>query len=216
MSVRAIASGIGIVALAAGTANAGLMLGDEVVVDFESFNAGTVITNQIAGMNVSVNNPNGPDTAMIFDSSDWTGGDPDLQTPGYHPTNTQSLGKILIISEDNDSNDPDDEADGGRIYFDLDFLATSLSGVMVDIESNEYFQIKLYRDGSEVFSSGNINGLGDNSLNPFNTHEIDGGFDKVRIKLSGSGAVGGLRFVPTPGSLALLACAGCLGARRRR
>lgn len=216
MYARVIASAIGVIALAAGTASAGVMIGGQVVVDFESFSAGTVITNQIPGMTISVDNPNGPDTAMIFDSSAWTGGDNDLQTPGYHPTNTQSLSKILIISEDNNSSDPDDEAEGGRIYFDLDFVATSLSGIMVDIETGETFQIKLYRNGSEVFNSGNINGLGDNSLNNFNTHEIDGGFDKVRIKMSGSGAVGELTFVPTPGSIALLAGAGFLGARRRR
>ncbi|MEZ6210073.1 MAG: hypothetical protein R3B46_02330 [Phycisphaerales bacterium] len=215
MSIRAIAMGMGIVALAGGTANAGVMFGSSTV-DFEGFGAGTVMSNQIPGMTISAINNNGPDIAMIFDSSNWTGGDNDLQTPGYHPTNNQSLGKILIISEDGDSSDPDDEADGGRLYFDLDFVAERLTGIIVDIESSETYQVKLYRNGSEVFSTGFVNGLGDNSLNPFDTGDIAGGFDKVRIKLSGSGAVGGLNFVPTPGTLALLAGAGFLGARRRR
>jgi len=167
-------------------------------------------------MTISADNNSGPDIAMIFDSSNWTGGDNDLQTPGYHPSNNQSLGKILIISEDGDSNDPDDEEDGGKLYFDLDFVAERLTGILVDIESSETYQVKLYRNGSEVFSTGYVNGLGDNSLNNFDTGDIAGGFDKVRIKISGSGAVGGLNFIPTPGTAALLAGAGFFGSRRRR
>lgn len=215
MFARTCAMGIGVVALAAGTANAGAMIGGSVTVDFESLAAGTFVTNQIPGMTISADNNNGPDTAMIFDSSNWTGGDNDLQTPGYHPTNTQSLGNILIISEDNDSNDPDDEADGGKLIFNLDFIATELSGIIVDIESSETYRVRLYLNGSMVASTGSTNGLGDNSLNPFQLM-ASGGFDKVEIKLSGSGAVGELTFIPTPGSFALLAGAGLLGARRRR
>lgn len=207
MSMRVIA--LGIVALA-GSAQAG------VAVDFESLATGTKVTNQIPGMLIEAFNNNGPNTAMIFNSASPTGGDNDLATPGYHPTNTVALGKVMIISEDNDSNDPDDEASGGRLVFNLDFIGTALSGKMLDIESGETYRVRLYLDGDVVASTGTTNGLGDNSINPFNLDPGPNGFDKIEIKMSGSGAVGELDIIPTPGSALLVAGAGFLAARRRR
>ena len=49
---------------------------------------------------------------MIFDSANPTGGDDDL--------GSDTLGGVLIISEDGDSTDPDDNAAGGSICFDFD------------------------------------------------------------------------------------------------
>jgi len=84
------------------------------VLDFEGFASGTVIDNQFDGVTITaqrdVNNTAAND-AMIFDSNNPTGGDHDL---GYN-----GRGNILIVSEDNDSNDADD-AVGGKMTFDFD------------------------------------------------------------------------------------------------
>lgn len=71
-------------------------------------------------------------SAMIFDSASPTGGDLDLGTPnadfggpgigsagkrGSPVANAVAQGKVLIISEDNDVDDPDDHRFGGFIEF---------------------------------------------------------------------------------------------------
>ncbi|MGF1583076.1 MAG: hypothetical protein ACFCD0_27465 [Gemmataceae bacterium] len=74
---------------------------------------------------------------MIFDSANPSGGDSDLVTPGYHASNTEARENILIISEDNDANDPDDKASGGMLEFtwtsgvDLDWIG------LLDLDANE-------------------------------------------------------------------------------
>ena len=87
---------------------------------------------------------------MVFDSSNPTGGDPDLGTPneafggpgvgagggiGMPGVNDVPLGNLLIISEDGDASDPDDDAHGGSIYFDFDTPQAIYSLQLVDINS---------------------------------------------------------------------------------
>ena len=100
--------------------------------------SGQRIDNEYSLWGLSVSTSRGTNhPAMIFDSrasnppggaTHVTGGDHDLRTPsasGGHPlseshsTNDKHLDKILIITEDNDANDPDDHAGGGEIYFDF-------------------------------------------------------------------------------------------------
>ena len=113
-----------------------------VAVDFEhdsdgiALSAGEIITNQWAadGVFVTTDDPaNHP--AMIFDSANITGGDVDLGTPnvdfggpgigvggglGAPGVNANALGNVLILSEDNDSADPNDRSEGGTFIFDFD------------------------------------------------------------------------------------------------
>lgn len=74
--------------------------------DFNPFAAGTVIDDEYEGVTVSATGGSGQ--AMVFDSANPTGGDDDL--------GSDTLGGVLIVSEDGDSSDPDDNAAGGSIF----------------------------------------------------------------------------------------------------
>lgn len=166
------------------------------------------------------NNAGHPHKAIIFDSANPTGGDTDLMTPGYHPTNTTPLGKILIIAENlTDANNdgyvdnPDDEAAGGTITF--QFSTQTFDGysiTLVDIEEQNG-TIQLVSGGSVVATHA-IPKVGDNSVQTLAASGVV--FDEMRVNLVGSGAIGAVSFVPAPGSLALLGCAGLLVVSRRR
>ena len=76
----------------------------------------------------------GSGQAMIFDTSNPTGGDHDLET--------SNLGNVLIISEDGDSSDPDDNASGGTLSFTFDDETTVESLTFLDNE--EGATVKFY------------------------------------------------------------------------
>ena len=63
--------------------------------DFNAFAAGTVIDDEYEGVTISATGGSGQ--AMIFDSANPTGGDHDLAS--------DTLGGVLIVSEDGDSSD---------------------------------------------------------------------------------------------------------------
>ncbi len=92
--------------------------------DFNAFDAGTVIDDEYAGVTISATGGSGE--AMIFDTANPTGGDTDLAS--------NALGGVLIISEDGDSSDPDDNASGGSIFFDFDDAVTIKGITFKDIE----------------------------------------------------------------------------------
>ena len=77
----------------------------ETAPDGTPLTAGTFITDQYASVGLTVSATEFG--AMIFDSANPTGGDTDLAT--------DTLGNILIISEDGDPTDPDDNGEGGTI-----------------------------------------------------------------------------------------------------
>ena len=115
--------------------------------DFSEFSEGETVYNLGNGITVTATKQTGngliPGKAMIFDSAHPTGQDSDLGTPniryggpgvgkdGGGPNklfpNTMPRGNILIISEDENSDDPDDNAMGGELRFSFDpprYLAT--------------------------------------------------------------------------------------------
>ena len=72
-------------------------------IDFNDLSGGTIVDNeyQSAGVTIQAWTAGGVgNRAMIFDTSNPTGGDYDLAT--------SNLGNALIVSEDGDSHDPDD------------------------------------------------------------------------------------------------------------
>jgi len=110
------------------SSNLQLSLNEDVtVIDFEEFVAGDIVSvvtpygceGSISIMSVNPRFP-GENAAMIFDSSNPTGGDFDLGTPnemyggpgissdGPQVSNDTALGNVLINSRDLDSTDPDD------------------------------------------------------------------------------------------------------------
>lgn len=157
--------------------------------------------------------------AMIFDSADPTGGDTDLETPGYHPSNTLHRKNILIISEDGDTSDPDDDARGGVIVFQFDTPRKVTSVEMIDIDDgNSTYQTRIRAFSSQAdltspgFSVGEPGGLlkskdvpdeGDNSwqevflsatvADPNNKTPVSGVYE-LRIRFKSSGAISKINF----------------------
>ena len=171
------------------------------LIDFEdNYSSGDVPTtlsygNGISGDPVSgyvtiTGAGNGPGhPPMIFDGTcggapfNCTGGDDDLYQPAQ--------GNILILSEDGDSNDPDDEAHGGIIEFDFsnlgDGTVTIGSLVVIDSEQHRVVTITLYRDGN-VIAVSEVPGAGDGQLETrFPTAVPD--IDYMTIELEDSGAI---------------------------
>ena len=100
------------------------------VINFDEGNlgAGTLVTDQFEGISVSTTSKFG---VMVFNTDNPTGDDYDLAT--------EDLGKVLIISEDGDSSDPDDDAAGGTIKIEFDEPITVTSIGLLDIEESGGF-----------------------------------------------------------------------------
>ncbi|MEM9218707.1 MAG: PPC domain-containing protein [Cyanobacteria bacterium P01_F01_bin.150] len=155
--------------------------GNDNKINFESgsgeiLKAGDVITDQIEGLTVEVEDAL---DAMIFDTASWSGGDYDLRS--------DTLGNVLIISEDGDSADPDDNIDGGTLMFDWDGTVNIASLGLLDIEESGG-TITLYgADDTTVLSTIEIPALGDSSLQSIDIGTADVG--KMNVMLAGSGAI---------------------------
>jgi len=210
---------------------AGLAQAAPIEIDFETdalgnpLVAGTIIDDEYNAVGVSIRAENHtashPDLAVIFDSANPTGGDDDLATPGTGANNNTALNNILIIAERGADRgdgildaDPDDEGNrpAGYIDFDLDFIATAASIILVDIEeTGGTIEFRTIAEGLVTIV---IPATGNNSVQ---TVSYDAAaFTGFRVNLAGSGAVGGLQIVPTPASFALLSLAGLAAATRRR
>ncbi|EAM51570.1 SdrD B-like domain-containing protein [Crocosphaera watsonii WH 8501] len=156
------------------------------VIDFETdgegnaLPAGTVIDDEYQNLGLTISATKFG--AMIFDRANPTGGDFDLAT--------DSEGNILIISEDGDSNDPDDNAGGGVITLDLDNPVDFNSINLVDIEETGGEVRTTDSDGNVVTTA--IPAPGDGSLQTLNINDSD--VVKIEVELVGSGAISGLDF----------------------
>ncbi|MEM6468605.1 MAG: SdrD B-like domain-containing protein [Planctomycetota bacterium] len=119
-------------------------------VDFDGPAAGTIVSTQFPGVVISAQSnrdPNAGNRAMIFDSAAPSGGDLDLGTPNTvfggpgvgsgGATNENALGNILIISEDGDTSDPDDDAQGGTFTFSFEEPVTIDFLELLDIDNDE-------------------------------------------------------------------------------
>jgi len=157
---------------------------EDMVLDFEGLDAGTVITDQFAEMGVVVST-NSAFGAMIFDSANPTGGDDDLAT--------ESEGNVLILSEDGDSADPDDAAGGGTFSFEFDELVGISSVGLLDIEESGS-SITFYGSDDAVLETVEIPAMGDNSLQDL-AFDIEN-VSQMDVRLRGSGAITGIEFSP--------------------
>lgn len=158
---------------------------------------------------------------MIFDSANPTGGDTDLRTPGGHSTNTIAQGNVLIISEDNDSNDPDDHVNGGTIFIDFAGEYGVKSIGLLDIEHSGT-HVSLFDIHNNLIVKKNAQGIADNSWQEliFNQRNVA----RMEVFFNTSGAITNLEYVAPPstsvsepGTLALFALGmmGIISARRR-
>lgn len=169
---------------------------DAVLIDFEGFAAGTVIDDEYADIGVTIsaqriNNNDAANNAMVFDSANPTGGDGDLQT--------FNQGNLLIVSEDNDSSDPDD-AVGGVITFDFDNPSRIFDLKVVDTE--EGGTVELFDANGNSLGVIDLPNLADGGLEQVMI-DVDG-VSQMVVTINGSGAIDDICIVPgepAPGSL---------------
>ena len=171
--------------------------------------AGQIIDDEWAslGVQVTTNNPS-DHPAMIFDSSNPTGGDRDLGTPnegfggpgvgtgggpGQPGANAVPLGNVLILSEDGDSGDPDDNASGGTLIFTFDVDVRVDAVQILDIDEGMAGSVTAFdEDGMTVGSAGMANNLGNNSVQKVALGAT--GVRRLEVHFPGSGAVAGIVF----------------------
>ncbi len=152
------------------------------VINFNDLSSGTVVDNEYSAQGVTVSAIGGAGDAMIFDTAHPTGGDNDLQTG--------NLGKVLIISEDGDSSDPDDNAGGGILRFVFDEPASVESLTFLDIEEGAY--VRFYDESGSLIKTERIDPTSDNGQS-VESFDVDGVY-RMEVELKGSGAIDNLVF----------------------
>ncbi|MFD2739397.1 Hint domain-containing protein [Sulfitobacter aestuarii] len=155
-------------------------------IDFNDLAAGTVVDDEYRSEGVTISASGGSGRAMIFDSANPTGGDRDLAS--------DTLGGLLIISEDGDRCDPDDNARGGSLLFDFDAAVRMESLTFKDIEETGGggTRVIFYDAHGDVIETHFIDptGNGGERCVAFNV----AGVSRMEVQLAGSGAVDNLVF----------------------
>ncbi|HHG85651.1 MAG TPA: T9SS type A sorting domain-containing protein, partial [Bacteroidetes bacterium] len=170
------------------------------------------------GIRVSANNTGGgPNHAVIFDSSNPSGGDWDLGTPnsdfggpglgvggrlGQPGANNVPLGKLLIVQENytprncgpgnNDYCNPDDEAGGGALIFDFDCPTTIQDVTIVDADDGNPSGAVLTFNGGAAFAQ--IPNLGNNSTQTVYINQA--GVNHMEVVFAGSGGLAAFHYQP--------------------
>jgi hypothetical protein len=198
------------------------------VLDFSGLPAGAVVSGQtpsggthpgdsFADFVLScVNDGDGPNSIIVFDSQSPTGNDADLGTPnedfdgpgvgwggrqGAPGENGRSYDNLLIIAEDLcDKNgddlvdDPDDEAFGGVFIFDYESAVQVMYVVLVDIDYNESAEIRLYGIAG-LIATIPASALGNNSVQSLNCEQHLGVL-RMEVEVSSSAAIAEIEYVP--------------------
>jgi hypothetical protein len=170
---------------------------------------GQVIDEEWAsfGIHITTDDPaNHP--AMIFDSAQPTGYDWDLGSPnedfggpgrgtggeeGQPGENRWPLGKVLIISEDGDQEDPDDHYAGGTFIFTFEKPSMIHEIQLLDIDTNETEgKIIAYDSRGNNLGTFRMQQFGNNSVQivPIDLENVS----RLDIRLQSSGAVAALSF----------------------
>ncbi|MEQ8962247.1 MAG: PEP-CTERM sorting domain-containing protein [Coleofasciculus sp. C2-GNP5-27] len=191
------------------------------VIDFSEFAVGQKVTGETtksATLSVSGQGETGsPRDLMIFDTfcgggsataSDCSGGDDDL----FFPSSEFNFGNALIISEDNDSTDPDDSRHGGTISFNFNRLVRLEQFGLLDIDESNNVEITTFADtaGTQQIQQFSVQGAGDNetqTVTGFNNTLVQ----RLDVYLPGSGAVDNIAYEPVPEPLTILGSATALG-----
>ncbi|MEM6433776.1 MAG: glycerophosphodiester phosphodiesterase family protein [Cyanobacteria bacterium P01_D01_bin.115] len=152
---------------------AGLSQGEIIAFEGAGLVAGTVITDQLSGLTVTTDGL----AAMLFDSANPTGGDDDL--------GSDTAGLVLILSEDGNSDNPDDNAGGGTLEFTWDELVAIKSVGFLDTE--ETGSIELYGADSVSLGSRDIVKTKNGASGLVEIDQSD--VSKMVVNLGGSGAI---------------------------
>ncbi|MEM7057190.1 MAG: Ig-like domain-containing protein [Pseudomonadota bacterium] len=125
--------------------------------------------------------------AMLFDSDAATasGEDSDLLV---------GQGNLIIISEDGDSSDPDDNAQGGTVVATFDSPSLLTQVMMVDIEEAGGV-VRLYGTDDALLAEVAVPVVGDGQAQWVDLGNVDN-VARMEITLPGSGAIGAVKFVP--------------------
>lgn len=164
---------------------------------------GEEITGQLMGAGIQVlatNNMLGhPNKAIIYDSTDPFGADPDLVTPGAGFMNDYGYRNLLVIAENAvDANGdglidrPDDEQHGGMISFVFSRPTQVYKVVLVDVDMHESAAMHCYMDNAMVMDL-QVHPMGDNGV-----ERIGLGAERLNrldVEFSGSGAIAELWLV---------------------
>ena len=201
------------------------------VLDFEGFDAGTIIDDEYFGpfgVTVSAAGVGGaPNAAVVFDSDNPTGGDTDLMAPFApgpgNPFGSISPGNLLILQENGPCTgdtcpDPDDQGarPAGTISFVFNTAVFIGSIDFFDIEGAEIGDVVLYDAGGAELATFAIPDTGGDRQWQRLIMDV-GNVSAMDINMGGSGAIDNLQFVPLPAGLPLLLGAlGLLGLNRRR
>lgn len=148
---------------------------------FGGHSAGTIIDDEYEANGVTISSLNGSNPVMIFDTANPTGGDFDLAS--------NSRGKVLILSEDGDTSDPDDNAGGGTFVFDFHREADVESLIFLDTEEPAP-EIRLYNEAGDLITTimGPVTTDGGEGYADIN---IDG-VHRMEVEIQGSGAIDNL------------------------
>jgi len=148
--------------------------------------------------------PTHPDAAIVFDTSDPSGEDEDLATPGAGPGNTVARGQVLVIAEDDVDldgdglvDDPGDETAGGVLAVEFTPVPGRFRGATVlDVEASEtsWIEIWVADDAEPVVIP--LAGLGDGSSQTIETDLAN--VECVEFHLGGSAALAEIRVCPPP------------------
>lgn len=169
-----------------------------VKIDFNDLAAGDTVAAQFEDLGVTItaqrknDDPNSENDAMVFDSANPTGGDTDLATA--------SQGNVLIVSEDNDSSDPDDNI-GGTVVF--DFANPSFIFDLKVIDTEEGGLITLFDANGAVIGTVDIPVIGDGDIAQVLIDTAD--VSSMEVTLNGSGAIDDICIVPGEAQLGSLA-----------
>ncbi|MFT6024077.1 MAG: Ca2+-binding RTX toxin-like protein [Ascidiaceihabitans sp.] len=151
-------------------------------INFNELATGTGVDTEYQAQGVTISATGGSGQAMIFDTTNPTGGDDDLAT--------NNLGKSLIISEDGNSSNPDDNASGGTFSFVFDDATSVEQLTFLDLEQSAtvtFFDANGTQIGQQTIAATGDNGQ---SVVDFNTS----GVYSMEVTLAGSGAVDNLVF----------------------
>ena len=163
------------------------VLPPEITLDFEGDDlaAGTIINDQYDGIGLTISTSSEHD-AMLFDTNNQTGDDSDLAA--------SDLGNVLIISEDGDTSDPDDNAQGGTLSFKWD-TSVDITGVdLLDIDESGG-SITFFDHRDRAMETIEIPELEDNSFQELGL-DVES-VSRMDILLAGSGAVTAVDFMPS-------------------
>jgi hypothetical protein len=147
-----------------------------------------------------------PDAVVSFDTSRPTGGDDDLQTPGYHPTNRLPQEMALVLAQDVKDIDgdglvdvPNASAYGGTITIDFEYDVVFESASVLDVDRREGSYLQLWAKESSgrctvyrLMATVPFERLGDNSFQTLNL--VYPGVGRIDFVLGGSTAVTGFSF----------------------